>query len=344
MNKCLLYTALLATLIVAGCRKDKPSQPSVEPILAAAGGGVFITNEGNFQYGNASVSYFDFNTHQVIEDMYSSVNSTALGDVCQSLYLYNNKAYLVLNNSSKIEVVDATSFNRIATISNLHSPRYFLPVSNHKAYVTDLYAGKIHIINLFSNEKTGAIPCPGWTEEMILSYGKVYVTNKSKSFLYIIQTSNDAIIDSISISKGANAIRSDKYGRIWVSCSGGSGSMPGLYCINPIADTVEKSLLYTTAANSPWRLSINGSADTLYYLNQHVYRLSIESESLPTSAFIESEGRNFYGLGVDPTNGNIYLADAVDYVQRGWVYRYRSIGTPIDHFNAGIAPNHFYFN
>ena len=51
-----------------------------------------------------------------------------------------------------------------------------------------------------------------------------------------------------------------------------------------------------------------------------MYRISVNSNNLPSSPFITSNGRNLYGLGIDPENGDIYLSDAIDYVQKGMIY------------------------
>ena len=82
----------------------------------------------------------------------------------------------------------------------------------------------------------------------------------------------------------------------------------------------------------------------LYFLDNGVYRMPITATALPASPFIPSIGRNFYGLGVDPNEGSIYVADAVDYVQRGVVYRYGSDGAERANFLAGIVPGGFCFN
>ena len=50
-----------------------------------------------------------------------------------------------------------------------------------------------------------------------------------------------------------------------------------------------------------------------------------------------------YGIGVNPRNGEIYVADAVDYAQAGVVRRYSDDGTLIDQFRVGINPNGFAF-
>ena len=52
-----------------------------------------------------------------------------------------------------------------------------------------------------------------------------------------------------------------------------------------------------------------------------------------------SSGQIFYGLGVNPDNGNIWVADAVDYQQKGVFFHYTPDGTLIEQVTAGVIPN-----
>lgn len=341
MKKLLLL--LFGMVVLVGCRKDRPEPPIDTPITVGSGG-VYITNEGNFGWGNAGVSYNDIGTGALAEDLFQPANGEALGDVCQSMRLFNGRAYLVVNNSNKVEVVAPNTFTRIATITGFNSPRYFLPVSNGKAYVTDLYANAISIVDLVSNTITGSIACPGWTEELALAYGKAFVTNKTRNYVYVIDTGTDLLVDSIAVSRGGNSIVEDANGMLWVACSGGGGTQPALYRIDPVALEVEATFVFSSSSDSPWRLTTNGDHSMLYFLNDHVYRMAITDAALPASPFIAAEGRNFYGLGVDPGNGTVYVADAIDYTQRGRVFRYAADGTFVNDFLAGRIPSSFTFN
>ena len=141
------------------CIKDKP-QDSIQPqVQLSTAKKVYIINEGNFGSGNASVSLYDTGNDALIENFYQTQNTIlpTLGDVAQSLSFINDKFYLVVNNSGKISVCD-NQFKKITQITNLSSPRYLLPVTNQKAYVSDYNANAISIIDLNSNLKTGSIP------------------------------------------------------------------------------------------------------------------------------------------------------------------------------------------
>jgi len=345
MNRIYLYLFLLTVLSISACRKDKPITPD-KPDFKVGQTGVFITNEGNFQFGNAEISYYDATNKQVLNNIFVNANDVPLGDVCQSMYIHNGKAYIVLNNSGKIEVVNLSTFKSIGTISGLTSPRYILPINNSKAYVSDLYADALHIVDLSAMAVTGTISCKGWTEEMYMMYGKVYVANQFANKLYVIDAATDVITDSISIGKHANSIVEDKNGKLWVLCGNldNGQQKASLHRINPVNDVVEQSFVFPTVNDNPWRLNINASGDTMYFINTHVYAMPVNAVALPQNAFIDAVSRNLYGLGICPETHVVYVSDAIDYVQQGVVSCYKPDGTLINSFNAGIIPGHFYFN
>ena len=334
------------SVIVFSCRKDKPPVTETDDISVTQGGGVFIANEGNFTFGNATVSYFDFGTGNAAEDVYQPANGQLLGDVCQSLLLHDNKLYVVVNNSGKIEVCNRFSLVSEATITGLTSPRFILPVSNNKAYVTDLYSNAISVVDLNSNTKTGSIPCNGWTEEMVMLYGKVFVTNISSNNVYVIDAATDVLQDSIAVGFGGGSICVDQNDKIWVLCSGDqtNNHLGGLYKINALTKQVEASFIFPSLAESPKQIEINGAGNTLYYINNGIYKMDINAGALPANAIITQGTQSFYALGIDPVTNILYVSDAIDYIQQGKILRFTENGIPIDNFNAGIIPAYFCFN
>ena len=336
---------LLSSFVFLAVSCEKKPQTENKPPLIDKGKGVFITNEGTFGWGYASVSYYRCDSNTIYEDIFNTVNHRHLGDVCQSMYIYNDKAYIIVNNSQKIEIVDVNTFVSAGSITGLRSPRYFLPVSASKAYVSDMYSNTLSVINLNTNTKTGDIVFPGSSEEMVLANNKVYITNTLKPYLFIADPATDQITDSIHLSYGTLSVKQDNNGKLWVMCMGNANdhTPAALYKINPVNKAIETSIGFSSPLNAWNKLKMNKTHDTLYFTNNGVFRMKSTDSQLPSDTFIKSNGRNFYGLGISPFDGNIYISDALDYVQKGKVYIYSNNGILLRNFNAGIIPGDFIF-
>ena len=143
-----------------------------------------------------------------------------------------------------------------------------------------------------------------------------------------------------------NSIAVDKNKHIWVLCDGGySGEeQPVLHCINPSTRLIIKQIPFGVKADVPSCLTIDASGENLFYINTDVYSLSIESENAPTEPIIKSESNYFYGLAISPDNGDIYVADAGDFISNGKVLRYNKNGNLLKSINAGICPSAMVFN
>ncbi len=343
--KLIKYIFAFSTLLLFSCVKDKPNDVLQPEVTLGGGPKVFITSEGNFGTNNASVSLYETSTGNIVSDIYKTQNNNAvLGDVCQSMTKINNKYYVVVNNSGKIAVINSSDFKLITNITGLQSPRYILPVTFSKAYVSDLYSNAISIIDLNTNTKTGSIPCSGWTEQMALIYNKAFVTNNNSGFAYVINTINDQITDSINVGPYTGSIVIDKNSKVWILSAGSSSAttVGKLLRINPVNLQVELSLNFGST-DSPSNLCINASKDTLYFLNKNLYRMEINSGTLPTSAFVTGTTNTFYGLGVSDKDFTVYVSDAIDYIQKSSILVYSPNGTLKTSFKAGINASNFYF-
>jgi hypothetical protein len=264
-----------------------------------------------------------------------------------------NKGYLVINNSNRIEVVSLTNFKSLKAITGLNSPRFIEVVDSTKAYVTNLQKN-ISVLNLQTNTITGVIQTSSWTENLI-RYDKYMLVTSIGSFsepssgriaqVLVIDTGSDQIIDSIQTGKEPIGLVIDKKQKVWVLCSGGYDNyeLPSLVRINPELRLVEKVFTFPDPQKVPSRLCINSAGDTLYFLKDGVYQMPVASSALPEQPLIEADGRLFYGLAIHPNTGNIYVSDAVDYVQNGTVYQYREDGSLVRSYPAGRIPGSFSF-
>jgi len=165
--------------------------------------------------------------------------------------------------------------------------------------------------------------------------------------ILIINTLTDKLVDSIEVLNQPRKIVLDNNKKLWVLCDGGyDGSSfygeAGILKINTNTFEVEQTLAFQTGSKAI-DLKINRTGDTIFFINNHIYRMSINQNYLPEEEYINSNGHNFYALGCDPYNSDLYVSDAVDYMQSGVIYRYNSSAECIDSFSVGIIPNSFVF-
>ncbi len=69
--------------------------------------------------------------------------------------------------------------------------------------------------------------------------------------------------------------------------------------------------------------------------------MDVTANRVPVRPFLEYRDTKYYGLTVNPVNGEVYVADAIDYQQQGMIYRYSPEGKLIDEFYVGIIPGAF---
>jgi len=345
MIRKLLFVSTIIFVFIS-CEKP-PAANDIGPLPSAQQGGIFILNEGGFNNGNASLTFFDFQKQTMTDDVFFNANNRHIGDVLQSMTIYNGLAYLVVNNSKKIEIIDATTFLSKGTINGFNSPRYILLINSTKAYVSDLYDNHIAVVDLPSKSIIKKIPCAGATEQMVFINNKIYVTNTLQKSIYIIDPTTDLLMDSIKLSYGPNSIVQDSSNKIWVLCSGSKTNniAAGLYRINPNNDSVEFALngINPTGIFGATKLCVDGTKSQLFWLNTDVQSMNINDTVLLSTPFIRAFKNNFYGLGVDPRTQEVYLSDAIDFAQRSNVYIYNSQGGNTGVFKSGINTNGFYF-
>lgn len=305
---------------------------------------LIVLNEGNFRSANASVDFYSSSANERVANVFQNSNgSRPLGDVAQSMIQHLDKYYVVVNNSSKIEVLDAVTLKSVGQITGLNSPRYVLPIENNLAYVSDIYEDKLYKVDLLNFSIVGQLNYGGWIEEMVKVNQYAFLCNRDSNQVIVLDTRNDSLVKKIATNAFPNSLRVDKNDNVWVSCSGNTTSYAALMQIDGDSLNVLKTMEASSFDQSFGELEINGAGNQLYYLNQDVYQLSIANSTLPSSPIILQNDRLFYALGIHPNSNEIYVCDAIDYVQSGIVFRYSPQGQQIASFRSGIIPGFFFF-
>lgn len=338
-----LVKIIILPLILTSCLKV----PNSQNLNFTFTGGVFIVNEGNYRGGNGSLSFYSYDSSKIFNDLFYSINGRPLGDVPNSMAIRGNNAYIVVNNSGKIEVINKVTLVSAATITGLISPRNISFINDNKAYVSSLYSDSVAIINLTDNAISGYINLRRSSEMIAIIGNKAFISywTEGKEIM-VVNTDNDKVVDSIEVGIEPESMTFDRYGMLWVLCNGGWArqNYAELVEINTSTNYVEKALVFPTKDASPSCLKIDGNGQTLYYIDNGVRKMDIGASEIPGATFITPEsGQYFYKIGINPLNNDIFVTDAVDFAQQGYLLLYSSDGKLISTQKAGIIPGSMYF-
>ena len=341
MNKIDHLLLLLLVLVFSSCRDDDDTNES-----QSLEGDVLIVNEGNFGFGNASIGLYNSTDGNIIQKVFQQENEgRPIGDVVQSAIQIEDRIFIVVNNSNKIEVINRSNFEFVGDIQNLNSPRYILPVGPNKAYVSDLFEDKIYTIDLQTLSVTSTIATGGWTEEMILVNNQAFVCHVDSHQVWVIDVNTDQVVHKFNTHEQPQHIEKDRDGMLWVSCSGGlSEGVAALYKINPNSLQVENILSPLDTIKKLSEIEMNANGDEILYLSSgDLFRVGIQDTILPDIPLVNGNDALFYGLAVDDRTDEIYVIDAIDFLQRGVIFRYNQQGTQLSFFKGGIIPGDLLF-
>lgn len=365
LYKNIAHTLLFIGIVICtfGCINDQNPGPigqnSEAPNLTH--NGYWIANEGGFTLGQASLSFLDVVEDTLYNNVFQAINGRPLGDVLQSINYYKGKAYLIINNSRKIEVVDSITFQSLATITELNSPRELLGFQD-KLFVTDLYSNKITVLDATTYQLIDEIETGGWNSKMLIRNDELFVTqrqifsNNIPGNLKGLWKFNAITHDSLSfidLAQGANSIALDKNDKLWVLCDGGlEEEVGGFYRINPADLNQELFIPLKNEQYSAGSMQMDIAKETMYFIMSDpdeginsfdIMEMNITDNEIPTTPFYDGGNLYLYGFYLDENRQELFFTDAVGLIQEGFCYRINSIDkTIIAKYPAGIFPSQIY--
>lgn len=350
------YQALIIVLccILASCKKDKPNAPAGFTFTGA--GSVFVVCEGNFGSGNSSLYAYKPARDSIFGDLYSNANKQSLGDVFQSMVKINSQYFLCINNSDRVVILNAGTLT-VAGVINIPKPRYILPISDNKAYVSSQYSQNVYVINPQTHKVLDTVELPHMNPEGMCLFNNTAVIctwDIVCNVIYKVDIGTDKVVHVLGLAGYApQEALLDNEGMLWVL----SGNKPQhrvstLTRLNPSSGDMLASYRFPDNADAI-KPVFNNTRDTLYFIeanfdggtaNNGVYRMGIHESTLPATPFVAGKAfQYFWGLGIEPSTGYVYIGDPKGFTQKGSVYIYRQDGTQIKSFDVGMGPGHFYF-
>jgi len=345
--------ALAATFV--SCNSDDNSDSSVQQ--GEFSNGVWVLNEGGFMHNNASISFIS-QSGEIQNNVFETVNGRTLGDVAVSLNFDGNYAYVVVNNSNTIEVVNRFTMESVTTIGGeLQNPRY-VEFHNGKAYVSNWGDGYnpnddfIAVIDLSTNSVIEKIPVSEGPDKMVEENNKLYIAHHGGygygNSISILDLNSNQITGSISVADVPNGLIEED-GYLYVLSSGKEAwtqdeTLGALQKIDLENNQIVDEFNFAQGQH-PSHLQIEN--DKVYYvIGTNVYRTETANVEPSNSAFISTTSDNVQTLyGFNVANGWIYISDAKDYASNGELYVYALNGNLQSNYPVnGIIPNSVYFN
>lgn len=351
----LVIAALVSAFVFVSCTDDNDKN---ETPLGDYDNGVLILNQGGFFKGNASVSYLsdDFLTQQ--NNIFSLVNPTiTLGDTAQDIGFYGDLAFIVLNVSNKIEVVNRYTMKHIGTIkTGLNNPRY-IAFSNGKGFVTNWGDGGsasddfVAVLNLSNYTVSSSMAVVEGPERIIASNSKLYVAHLGGygygNTISVIDGSTNAVSAKVNVGDVPNSLKIHD-GFLYVICGGkpsyATTETAGSFVKINVSNNVVISTINFPAKMHPSNLDVVDSS-VFYTVGSDIYRSTLAATTLPTTPLFSTTAQGVYGVySFAVHNNKIYVGDAGDYSSNGKVFIYSATGALEKEYTVGIIPAGFYFN
>ncbi len=336
----------LLSIMFASCGDDEMTTTDPGPMSEEQtyDNGVLIVNEGPFMGGSGTLDYYDRDKDSLIRNVYSSVNDgQVIGSILQSVTVIGENAYLVVNNSAKIEVVDAVTMEYKNTITGLTNPRYLVALNNNEAVVSEWGAnneeGQLKKINLSTMIVTDSVSVSG-PEQMVVSGDKIYVANSGgsgESDKVTVHGFDLTQQSEIMVGKRTIDMVQDVDGSIWVLSGGSFVTNDGASICRIVNGT---SNFCKGLSGFPSDLIVDGSGDNLYYVeNGEVKRLEVNNEGEDFTLDASISGF-VYGLGYDGEADELYIGTTPDYFSESTTFVISANGDARE-LTTGILTNSF---
>lgn len=370
-----IIIAAVVAMALTSCREDDvifiPEEVQVSNPEFSEVGGFYLLNEGNMGSNKCTLDYYDFSTGVYTRNIYGNANPNVpkeLGDVGNDLKVYGNRLYAVINCSNKVEVMDKSTAKRIGQV-DIPNCRY---IAFHKgyAYVTS-YAGPVVIdpdyeqLGYVAKVDTASLQVVAQClvgyqpDDIEIVEDKIYVANSGgyrvpnyERTVSVIDIETFKVEETIDVDINLSRLVADKHGGLWIATRGDYYQVESsLYCYDvrkrrivkhldvPVSNMcIEGDSIYVVS--SAWSNVTMSNRVTFAVID--VVKQEAVSDNFITDG-TEAEIKAPYGVSVNPINRDIYLTDARNMVNPGYLHCYDRTGVRKWSVRTGDVPAHIAF-
>lgn len=335
------------TALAFSCKKKKADEPDAPQTLHH---GMLVLNEGLFQQNNASMGWFSFSDNSYTGNFFEQKTNRSLGDTGNDMKKYGGKIYVIVNVSSTIEVLDASTGNSISQISMVaggtpKQPRY-IAFYGPKAFIT-CYDGYVDVLDTASLNITNRIPVGANPEGLAISNGKLFVANSGglnspnvDSTVSVIDLGNMQEITRITVGKNPGSVQTDSNGDVYVISRGDYASVPSrMHRINANTNTLVQSFPFDASSISPFNTNFLISYHDFSSGSNKIALFDPNTETMIDPQYIPTSGiQTLYGVQYSELTNRIYCLDAKNYTVTGQVHVFSPNGVFETSYNVGLNP------
>ena len=317
--------------------------------------GALVLCEGLFQHNNSQLSYIDFENQEVENGFFLNRVERQLGDTGNDIKRYGNKIYIVVNVSSTIEIIDANSFESLKQISMMDGgtakqPRNIDFHENH-AFIS-CFDGYVDVLDTSSLELTQRIQVGANPDQIMVIGQKLYVSNSGglnypqmDSTVSIIDLNSLNEIKKIDIGLNPGPICADDAGNAFIISRGNYGNTPSkLIKIDTDIDEISEEFNFSISGIEKF-----GNKFLINYMNSSSGNNTIALFN-PLNGLIEDHSfistdqiETLYGIQYNEISDKLYLMDAMNYTNTGYVFEYDAIGNFLNNYHVGLNPSKLLF-
>ena len=203
INKIIIIS--LALFIWTACDNSNSISSDSEPNSSW----IFVANEGNYGASNGSVT--------MIDDKGQITTIDNIGDVVQSVEVYKNKLFVIVNNSHKIMIYNimenGVDLPGIEISTEESSPREMVIVNN-KIYFSNWNSKDVKVLNLTTYAIDSSIPIEGLPEDIITDGINLWVSvphlelNDPSDGTKVVKINleSEQIVDTYEVGRGPQSL------------------------------------------------------------------------------------------------------------------------------------------
>jgi hypothetical protein len=310
-------------------------------------GQYYVLCEGNYAQANASLWSIDESLTTVQGPLIWDPASDPLGDVGQSMALFDHRLYLVMNNSHQIRIVDLENTpTHIADIDlSGASPRYLaIHRETHKGYVSSWNLGALLVIDLDQNVVIDTLEVNALPEDILIEGDNMYVsitmesdwTHNNEVWRYDLSLPEPTVAEVYTVIDGPGSltligemlyVTSIYYNDAWESFSGSSR----INLIDHAVLSVDHGAYQNYSADVA---TINGRPF-------RTYGESIVPLNQDLSLDLAHGLANVSGIYAFAAENEHLLVTESDFVAPDLVHVFTASGVELAAFNVGALPGSF---